>query len=166
MIGVHRSLEHMAWANQRVFAAVCELPWSALGSYVVNEEWIAGRIMHHMVSGATWYLYCLGIEAEREIPIPSNMDEMRALAVMLAEFDAKILTAADLDDERLEFKTDTGSGRVLRSTLLAQAAHHASEHRAQLIDALEARGHHPIALDEVDLWCFEYFQRKSGRPQE
>lgn len=155
MSATHRSLRHMAWANQKVFAAVAELPFAALGSYVVNPEWVAGRILHHIVSGATWYVHCLGIEHWQEIPIPESMDDLRNLAQMLAGFDAQILSAADLADERLEFDDEDGKGHVLRSTLLVQAAHHATEHRAQLLDALEIRGYAPIKLDRIDLWHFE-----------
>jgi uncharacterized damage-inducible protein DinB len=43
--------------------------------------------------------------------------------------------------------------------LLVQAVHHATEHRAQLIDALESRGHQSINLDDIDLWAFEVFER-------
>ena len=42
-----------------------------------------------------------------------------------------------------------------RSTILSQAIHHATEHRAQLASALEAKGFKPMDLDELDLWAFE-----------
>lgn len=162
MIGMHRALRHMAWANQQVYAAVVELPWNALGSYLSDPEWIAGRILHHITDGAVWYVHCLGIERWRPIPIPESMDDIRGLATMLAGFDAQILSAADLEDELLEFRDDEGGGTVLRSTLLAQAVHHATEHRAQLIDALESRGHRTIALDDIDLWAFARFEREQA----
>ena len=155
MIGMQRALRHMAWANQQVYTAVEGLPWGALGSYVSDPEWVAGRILHHIVDGAVWYVHCLGIERWRPIPIPESMDDIRALAAMLAGFDAQILTAAELDDAVLEYRDEEGAGTVLRSTLLAQAVHHATEHRAQLIAALESRGHRTIALDDIDLWAFE-----------
>lgn len=156
---MERSLRHMAWANQQVFAAVQDLPWSAMASHVVDPEWVAGRILYHLVGSASWYAHCLGIEHWQEIPIPGSMDDMRGLAEELARLDALILTAATLDDERLEFEDEDGTSQVMRSTLLAQAAHHASEHRAQLIAALELRGHPTIALDDIDLWVFEGLER-------
>lgn len=156
---MERALRHMAWANQRVFSAVAELPFSALGSYVVNPEWIAGRIMYHVVDGANFYVHCLGLRPWQPLAIPESMDDMRTLAQTLADLDARILGAAALEDAMLEFADEDGTRRALRSTLLVQAVHHATEHRAQLLDALEARDFTPIALDDIDLWAFERFEQ-------
>jgi uncharacterized damage-inducible protein DinB len=41
-----------------------------------------------------------------------------------------------------------------RSTIISQAIHHATEHRAQLISALEAKGFTSINLDHYDLWAY------------
>jgi uncharacterized damage-inducible protein DinB len=38
---------------------------------------------------------------------------------------------------------------------LSQSIHHATEHRAQLASALEAKGFKPLDLDELDLWSYE-----------
>lgn len=149
----------MAWSNQRVYAAVSKLPDEALGSYLVNPEWTAATILRHIVVGSTWYLYCLGIEDWQEVVRPTSMRDVDVLAGQLAEFDAKLLPAADLADELLTFQEEDGAVQVLRSTLLVQAVHHATEHRAQLIDALEFRGFPSINLDDVDLWAFEGFER-------
>ena len=152
----------MAWANQRVYAAASKLPDEALGAYLVNPEWTAARILQHIVGGSTWYVYCLGIDDWQDIVKPSTMRDVDVLAGRLAEFDAKILPAADLPDEVLTFKEDDESLQVLRSTLLVQTVHHATEHRAQLIDALEFRGFPSISLDDVDLWAFESFERSGS----
>ena len=48
-------------------------------------------------------------------------------------------------------------GRIItrkRSTIISQAVHHATEHRAQLVSALEVRGFTSINLDDYDLWNF------------
>ena len=42
-----------------------------------------------------------------------------------------------------------------RSTILSQAIHHATEHRAQIASALEAKGFTPVNLDDLDLWSYE-----------
>lgn len=155
MITIQRSLRHMAWANARVFDSVTELPWSALGSYVVDPEWTAGRILYHLVESSCWYVHCLGIAQWRPIDVPQDMAAMRTLSGELAAFDAQMLSVAGKDDVLLSFEVDDGMRRAMRSTLLAQAVHHASEHRAQLMDALAARGHVPLSLDDIDLWAFE-----------
>lgn len=156
---MQRALRHMAWSNQRVFAAVSKLPDDALSSYIVNPEWTAGVILRHIVVGSTWYAYCLGIADWQEIVRPTSMRDIDVLADQLATFDAQIMSAADLPDELLTFDDDEGPTTVLRSTLLVQAVHHATEHRAQLIDALELRGYQSINLDDIDLWAFEVFER-------
>jgi len=45
-----------------------------------------------------------------------------------------------------------------RSTILSQAIHHATEHRAQIASALEAKGFTPVNLDDLDLWSYEKSQ--------
>lgn len=158
-----RALRHMAWANQRVYASLGMLPDESLNSYIVNPEWSAGRIIQHIVSGADWYVYCLTEAMWSEVPTPSVIADVPALAKLLAECDAAILSQAELPDEFLTIKEDEKSWQNLRSTLLAQAVHHATEHRAQLIDALEAKGFAPINLDDIDFWAFEKFEKESAK---
>ena len=50
------------------------------------------------------------------------------------------------------------------STIVTQSIHHATEHRAQLIDALEFKGFKPINLDDIDLWSFDDFERSLKKP--
>jgi uncharacterized damage-inducible protein DinB len=98
-----------------------------------------------------------------EVPTPSEIADVPALARTLAEFDAAILSQSGLPDDFLTIKEDEKSWQNLRSTLLAQAVHHATEHRAQLIDALESRGFTPINLDDIDFWAFERFEKEAGK---
>ena len=155
-----RLLRHMAWANQRVFGAVKNLSDLAFGSYIVNAEWTAGRILHHIVGGADWYVYCLTQTPCRDIKVPESMADLNLLQKHLAEFDARIFSQSELPDEYITIKEDDRSWQALRSTILAQAIYHSAEHRTQLIDALESRGYSPIYLDDLDLWKFEEFERE------
>ncbi|MCX6452137.1 MAG: hypothetical protein NT174_03555 [Actinobacteria bacterium] len=159
----HRALRHMAWANQRVYASLGTLPDESLNSYIVNPEWSAQRILQHIVSGADWYVFCLTGKMWSEVPTPSAITDVPALAKMLAEFDAAILSQADLPDDFLTITEEEESWQNLRSTLLVQAVHHATEHRAQFIDALESKGFAPINLDDIDLWAFEKFEKESAK---
>jgi uncharacterized damage-inducible protein DinB len=149
----------MAWANQRVYSAVQALPDGSLASYISNPEWTAGVILKHIVDGATWYVYCLGVTMWTDIPDVKTMNDLPKLASMLAEFDAQILSQAELPDESLSIKEGERTFNALRSTILAEASYHATEHRAQLLDALESKGHFPIKLDDIDLWSFERHER-------
>ena len=70
--------------------------------------------------------------------------------------DKALLECVKLDDIQLEFVNyEERLVKRWRSTILSQAIHHATEHRAQIASALEAKGFTPIDLDELDLWAFE-----------
>ena len=152
----------MAWANQRVYDEVKSLPVVALGAYIINAEWTAGRILQHIVSGADWYVFCLTETPWRDIKYPESMAGLDLLQEQLAEFDAKISSQSELPDESITIREDGGSRQALRSTILSQAIYHAGEHRTQLIDALESRGFSPISLDDLDLWNFESFEKEKN----
>ncbi len=159
----HRLLRHMAWINQRVYEAVQVLPDQALGSFIVNPEWTAGRLLQHIVEGSDWYVYCLTGTPWRDIKKPESMADLDKLKKLLAEFDGMILVQADLPDEYLTIVEGEKSWQNLRSTILAEAVYHAIEHRTQLIDALEKNGYNPISLDSLDLWSFESFEKKEAQ---
>ena len=157
-----RLLRHMAWANQRVYDEVKSLPDVALGAYIINAEWTAGRILQHIVGGADWYVFCLTETPWRDFKLPESMTDLNLLQEQLAEFDAKIFSQAELPDEYLTIREEGESWQALRSTILAQSIYHAAEHRTQLIDALESKGFSPISLDDIDLWKFSRFEREQG----
>lgn len=158
-ISLERSLRHMAWANQKVYEAVMKLPDEALGSYIVNPEWTANKILRHICGGATWYVFRLEIEDWRDIPKINTMAEVKGLAEMLADLDSKLVSAVNQSEREIDTVVEGKNVRVWASTVLSQAIHHADEHRAQLIDALEYKGYNPINLDDIDLWAFERFER-------
>ncbi len=161
-ISMDRALRHMSWANQRVYAAFSALPDEALDAYIVNPDWTARRLLQHIVASADWYVYCLGIAGWNDIQEPKTISDLAPLALTLKKYDDQILSASELDDELLTFKDEVGNTQVFRSTLLAEAVLHATEHRAQLMDAIESRGYSAITLDSIDLWAFESYERESG----
>lgn len=158
-ITMDRTLRHMSWANQQIYAACSKLPEEALNAYLVNSEWTARRLLQHIVSGSDWYVFCLGIAPWNDIPTPRAIADISALAVTLAKCDSQILSVAELEDEELTFVEGDTETKVFRSTLLSEAAMHATEHRAQLIDALEFKGFEALNLDSIDLWAFENYER-------
>lgn len=155
----------MAWTNQQVYSAVQKLPDEALSSYLVNPEWTAGTILHHIINGADWFSYCLTQAMWTDIKIPSSMNDVAELAKLLATLDERIISQDELPDIALTINDEGKSWKAMRSTILAQAIHHATEHRAQLIDALEYKDFKPINLDDIDLWAFARFER-SSQPSE
>ena len=161
-------LKHMAWANREIFTKVSELPDEALDAYAVNSEWTAREIMRHIASSATWYGWRLldrssftqadngawqAILDETEVP-PATMKDMPVLIARAAKADEALLLAAQLPEGDTERELN---GQIIvrkRSTIISQAIHHATEHRAQLISALEAKGFKTINLDDYDLWAY------------
>jgi uncharacterized damage-inducible protein DinB len=156
-----RALKHMAWANQKVYTAVQTLPDEALASYIVNPEWTAGIIVQHIANGADWFSYCLTQAQWTDIKIPSTMKDVAEIASLVATLDERIISQDLLPDELVTINEDGRTWTALRSTILAQSVHHATEHRAQLVDALEFKGYKPINLDDIDLWAFARFERTS-----
>ena len=70
--------------------------------------------------------------------------------------DKALLDCVDLDDIQIEFKNyEDKMVKRWRSTILSQSIHHATEHRAQIASALEAKGFNPVDLDDLDLWSYE-----------
>ena len=157
-IEARRSLRHMAWANQQLYTAVQNLDDEALSSYLTNPEWTVATILKHILDGADWYVYCLTGANWHENPKPSTAREAKTLAVSLAEYDAAILSESNKDDELLAIQMEDGVVKHWRSTLIAQAIHHAAEHRAQLVAALEHHNYSSINLDDIDLWAFERWE--------
>ncbi len=153
-ISMRMNLRHMAWANQKLYAAVAGLPDEALAAYIVDPEWAVGRILGHLVESGNWYLYCLKLAPWKPFVMPSSMADIREQAHELAEIDARLLSQASLEGVMITQDLGDGDHTYPRSMILAQAAHHATEHRAQIVGALEFKGHSLLKLDDLDLWCF------------
>ena len=159
-IGLERLLAHMAWANKLTIEHLQTLPEDSLKAYATNTDWHAGEIIHHIVEAADFYVYRIRDEfAEvpgeklKEIEKISDLELLKSQAVAV---DAALAECMKLDDIQVEFE-NSRKERVKRwrSTILSQAIHHATEHRAQLASALEAKGFKAMDLDEMDLWRFE-----------
>ena len=158
----------MAWANQEIYSKVALLPDDALKSFAVNPEWTAAEILRHINSSATWYGWRLLDKSEfsdeqsavwqekldRTEIQPKVCADVLGILEQLKEADFVLLEAAR-EPEGVVLRED--NGKIIsraRSTVISQAVHHATEHRAQLISALEAGGYTSINLDDFDLWAF------------
>lgn len=161
-IGLERLLKHMAWANQQTIRHVQTLPEQALKSFATNPEWFVAEILHHIVDSADHYAYrisgkpALTQPGDPCIPDIEKIADLSRLLEQAAIVDAALLECVKLEDIQLEFQNNEGKQvKRWRSTILSQAIHHATEHRAQLASALEAKGFEPVNLDDLDLWSFE-----------
>ena len=88
------------------------------------------------------------------------MDELAALTVLAAERDQRLLEMADVQDGPRVFVRYGEEVQFLASTILAQAIHHATEHRAQIADILAVNKQDVLNLDAMDLWSYEMWQRR------
>ena len=159
-IGLERILRHMSWANQETIKHLQALPEESLKAYATNPEWFVAEILHHIVEAADNYAF--RITGDRpEVPGEGIQEiekiaDLEFLAKQALAIDAALLECAKLDDTQLEYTNYSGNlVKRWRSTILSQAIHHATEHRAQIASALEAKGFTPINLDDLDLWSYE-----------
>lgn len=162
MISLELALKHMAWANQGIYAELLQLPNDALLAYVTNSEWTVGEIASHIAEASDWYGYRLSGRVHTDFARPTTMAQMKEIADLLATFDADLLEQSLRPDAEIIVLRDAQEFRCMRSTILTQGIHHATEHRAQLVGALEYKGLTSINLDDFDLWGYESFIRARG----
>ncbi len=161
-IALDRLLAHMAWANQKTIEHLQSLPEESLAAFATNPEWHVAEIVHHIVDSGDHYAFRIsGIPALTKPGDPciddiEKISDLVRLKEQAAVVDKALLDCVKLDDIQLEFtNADDKLVKRWRSTILSQSIHHATEHRAQIASALEAKGFKPVDLDELDLWSFE-----------
>jgi len=159
-IALNRLLAHMSWANQKTIAHLQTLPEQSLSAFATNPKWQVSEITHHIVDAADAYAFRITGEHPQlpgnSIPEITTTADLALIAKQAEVIDAALLKSVSLDDEQIEFTNYSGKlVKRWRSTILSQAIHHATEHRAQIASALEAKGFTPVDLDELDLWAFE-----------
>ena len=84
---------------------------------------------------------------------PTTVAELTELAARCAAIDARIRAQAAVPDGPSPSPDPGRPGRA-RSTILGQAIHHATEHRAQIAGALSTHGIDAIDLDALDVWAY------------
>ena len=161
-IALDRLLKHMAWANQKTIEHLQTLPEDSLKAFATNPEWFAGEIVYHIVDSADHYAFRISGKPALTQPGDPCIDEVKVIADLArlkeqaAKVDAMLLECVKLDDVQIEFVNyEDKLVKHWRSTILSQAIHHATEHRAQIASALEAKGFTPVNLDDLDLWSYE-----------
>lgn len=154
-LNLERALKHMSWANQEVYKLIIPLPDEVLNAYATDPDWTVGEILRHIASSSGAYGARLkGIDAEVLVR-PKTMQELQVIAKQLLSNDAELLQLASIADEKITITREGQTTHWMRSTIVTQAIHHATEHRAQAISALEAKGYRAVNLDDYDVWAFE-----------
>ena len=155
-INLEPMMLHMAWANQEIFKEIAKLPDDALNAYVTNQDWHVAEILHHIVQAADNYGCRVAGGKYFEFPQPKSMKEVLVMSENLKKHDARLLELAKLEDKTIEINRQGKISYWQASTILSQSIHHATEHRAQAIAALEFRGFTAPSLDDYDLWSYEF----------
>lgn len=144
----------MAWANGRVVAWLSEQPVETLDLTAPRNEWSAGRILAHLLNAAEGYASRMeGVPRAADVETPTSTSELADLGSKLAAVDARLRRQA-AEPDVLVGHPKPERGYDLRSTILGQSIHHATEHRAQIAGALATNGNNAIDLDAIDLWEF------------
>ena len=154
-LNLERALKHMSWANQEVYKLIAALPDEALDAYATDPDWTVGEILRHIASSSGGYGARLkGMDTEVLVH-PTTMQELQIIAKQLLSNDAKLLQLANVADEKIAVIREGKTTHWMRSTIVTQAIHHATEHRAQAVCALEAKGFKAVNLDDYDVWAYE-----------
>lgn len=149
-----RLLRHMAWANAQLFDRLRTLDDGALALASPRNEWTVAMILDHLVKAAEGYATRLdGSPRRGGSVLPATIAGLDALAAACARSDARIRAQAVFPDGVID-NLSVGSVPRARSTVIGQAIHHATEHRAQIAGALATNGIDAIDLDALDVWAY------------
>ena len=161
-VALDRLLLHMAWANQKTIDHLHTLPEESLKAFATNPEWHVAEIIHHVIDSADHYASRIsGVPALTQPGDPciddvNQISDLVRLKQQAAVVDKHLLECVKLEDIQLEYENyENKLVKRWRSTILSQSIHHATEHRAQIASALEAKGFMPMNLDDLDLWSYE-----------
>ena len=161
-VALDRLLLHMAWANQKTIDHLHTLPEESLKAFATNPEWHVAEIIHHIIDSADHYASRIsGVPALTQPGDPciddvNQISDLVRLKQQAAVVDKHLLECVKLEDIQLEYENyENKLVKRWRSTILSQSIHHATEHRAQIASALEAKGFMPMNLDDLDLWSYE-----------
>ena len=144
----------MGWANAGLFDRLAGLPDDSLALASPRNEWPVGRILAHLVDAADRYAARLeGAVRPGDTDPPATAADLAGQASRCAAIDARLRVQAAAPDAPSP-SWDPANPVRRRSTVIAQAVHHATEHRAQIAAALATNGIDAIDLDALDLWAY------------
>ncbi len=152
----------MAWANSQMLEVLGRLPDEAINFSAWNPDWTVGGIVHHIVTAEGRLISRLQHEtAPGDIAVPSAASGISDLSELFKSREAQLLALIDSPEQPHSFKRLGNQAEFLTSTILAQAVHHSSEHRAQISDILATNSMNVFNLDDIDFWAFEIWETQN-----
>ena len=156
---VLKIFKHMSWANLELLKILSEQTDEAINYKLADSEWTVGKIAHHIVAAQEMLIARIMNEKPvRDTAEVSTASQIAELIPRCQQNDAKLLELTNLPEQKHIFGRPERQVEFATSTILAQAVHHATEHRAQIADILVANGSDVINLDIIDVWSFEQSQ--------
>ena len=155
MISLELLAKHMAWANQEIYKEVKKLDPEVLDYFVVDKEWTVRTIMVHIVTAS--YLYSQRLQEKPfskikfDIESPDLIDD---LIDALENIDKDLIEQSSREDEEVTFETSKGESSGKVSVILSMMIFHATEHRAQIVAALDKNNERSINLDEYSIFGY------------
>ena len=156
MISLELLLEHMQWANKDIYTEISKLDEGVLDHYIVDPEWSVKIIMLHIAKASNTYGQRLEglLIKPLELEEPQTMKEVAELADILYSIDEGLIKHAKAEDINITYETQDGEKTNKASTIVSQIVFHATEHRAQIVAALDKHKVLSINLDNYDIWSF------------
>ena len=150
-----RLLRHMAWANAAVIGQLAGLTDDALGLSAPRNEWTVAMILQHLVDAADRYAARLEGQPrpDRTPNLPPRWPSSPS-SRLAAPPSTRGSAPRPPSRTGRRPRPDPGKAGRARSTILGQAIHHATEHRAQIAAALSTHGIDAIDLDALDVWAY------------
>ncbi|MFZ9751424.1 MAG: DinB family protein [Candidatus Nanopelagicales bacterium] len=150
---------YTTWANVQMFNTLLTLTDDQLQLTRPNSEWTVGAIAKHIVDAESMLIARLRSESPTRDRNPiSSIAEIPELIEQTKQNGAALLELVTVPEAELTFGRET-KVTFTASTILAQAAHHASEHRSQIADILAVNGNDVLDLDSIDVWSYERYLR-------
>ncbi len=143
---------HKTWATIRLIEHCQGLDDEQLDATIPGTYGTIRDTLRHLVDADEGYFWTLTHERLSEhLPYgPVPLDELAARFNRLAPRWEILATNADLPDRDL---TTTDGWRVPGAVPLAQAIHHAADHRSHVLSILGALG---LEVPELDIWDYAY----------
>lgn len=158
MISLTKSLEHMAWSNQKVFEELGKLSENIYGLRAAEGEWPLGQLVTHFLGSGEWYQFLLTGIKWTELEKIQSHEILARSAKHLALLDEVMIKESLKPDGEISFiGDDEKEHKTTRGLVLAQAVMHTAEHKGQLATILKMHGFH-LDLDALDHWSFAAHQ--------